>query len=191
MTSYLVLMSVIFCPRHMSPHLVLRTHKPWTKDQFIGELEFNFLAKVICRLSILWQKRAQLTDAREHTGRNWNLRGESYFLRWLYIKIIPKMKLLKLFSRWIVSYICILNMISFPHQRCKKHVPQVFGRVQMGDCHWLRRIQFRKGSDWFNYKRRQKTWQREGAHKSGWRGNRPGSFEHSSMGMLNWQHQTP
>ena len=55
------------------PTLCVEDTQALEKDQFIGELEFSFLAKVICRLSIIWQKRAQLTDAREHTGRNWNL----------------------------------------------------------------------------------------------------------------------
>ena len=110
MTSYLVLMSVIFCPRHMSPHLVLRTHKPWTKDQFIGELELSSL--IICRLKIVKQKRSSAYQyQRAHRQKLESEKWKLFFRMITFLKLFLKdeMKLSKLFSIWIVFFSYIFS----------------------------------------------------------------------------------
>ena len=80
------------------------------KTNLLGNLEFSLLAIIICLLKIVWQKRSSAYRCqREHRQKLESEKWKLFFMVIIIFKVIPKMKQLKLFSRWIVLYTCIYS----------------------------------------------------------------------------------
>ena len=144
------------------------------KINLLGNLELSSL--IICRLKIVKQKRSSAYQyQRAHRQKLESEKWKLFFRMITFLKLFLKdeMKPSKLFSIWIVFFSSHIysqdEQFSSPKLQearpaglwqdsdgwlplTEKDTIQVGIRWGlMGDCHWLRRIQFKKGSDGFRW----------------------------------------